>query len=345
LTIFYIIMMVRQGAETGFLFDDSLRNDLFPPASFVPIPGSDWSVARYGPFPDDSTHILVGSHFIENTDDIFHIGIVNGGAGSGCFYGYFSDYNELDVQAVVAGTNSEVLKTCYGNPVQLYAYGGTDYVWTPDSTLSDPTSQLPWATPLVNTKYKVVVSGACNMTDSAFIDVLVSTPLSASFITDKVEGCAPLTVNFEDKSTGITYWRYDFGDGSAYLKYDTDPATPDPDPPNPFTFTHTFQNNTDSAITYRVVLLAKNADFCSEVYEKYITVYPSINANFTPNTVQGCNPQTVTFTNSSSSNTADTYLWEFGDGMNQVTNNPTGTVVHTFTNTVPRERWNEPGYQ
>lgn len=332
---FYIIMMVRKGAETGFLFDGAVRNDLFPPASFVPIPSSDWSVARYGPFT--TAQIPVGSHFMENTMDIFHLGIVNGGSSSGCFYGYFSDYNELDVEAVVAGTNSEVLKTCYGNPVQLYAYGGTDYVWTPDSTLSDPTSQLPWATPLVNTKYKVVVSGACDMTDSAFIDVLVSTPLSASFITDKVEGCAPLTVNFEDKSTGITYWRYDFGDGSAYLKYDTDPGTSDPDPPSPFTFSHTFQNNTDSAITYKVVLLAKNADYCSEVYEKYITVYPSINANFTPNTVQGCNPQTVTFTNSSSSNTADTYLWEFGDGMNQVTNNPTGTVVHTFTNAVPRD--------
>jgi len=332
---FYIIMMVRKGAENGFLFDGVVRNDLFPPASFVAIPGSDWSVARYGPFT--TGQIAVGSHFMENTEDIFHLGIVNGGSSSGCFYGYFSDYNELDVQAVVAGTSSSVLKTCYGNPVQLYAYGGTDYVWTPDSTLSDPNSQLPWATPLVNTKYRVVVSGACDMTDSAFIDVLVSTPLSASFITDKVEGCAPLTVTFEDKSTGITYWRYDFGDGSAYLKYDTDPGTSDPDPPSPFTFFHTFQNNTDSAITYKVVLLAKNADYCSEVYEKYITVYPSINANFTPNTVQGCNPQTVTFTNSSSSNTADTYLWEFGDGMNQLTNNPTGTVVHTFTNTLPRD--------
>ncbi|HOU73566.1 MAG TPA: IgGFc-binding protein, partial [Tenuifilum sp.] len=205
---FYIILMVRQGAETGFLFDGFVRNDLINPASFIPIPGSQWSVARFGSFAPDSLHILVGSHFIENTEDLFHIGIVNGGSSSGCFYGYFSDYNELDVQAVVAGTNSDVLKTCYGNPVQLYAYGGTDYVWTPDSTLSDPNSQLPWATPKVNTKYKVVVSGACDMTDSAFIDVLVSTPLTASFITDRVEGCAPLTVNFEDKSTGITYWRY-----------------------------------------------------------------------------------------------------------------------------------------
>jgi len=331
---FYVILMVRQGAEDSIYFDGVIRNDLFPPASFNPLPvPSKWSVARYGPFT--TAQIAVGSHFMENTEDIFHLGIVNGGGATGCFYGYFSDYNELNIQAVVAGTSSSVLKTCYGNPVQLYATGGTTYRWWPGESLSDSTSQLTWATPLVNTKYYVEVSGACDMKDTATIDVLVSTPLTASFITDRVEGCAPLEVTFEDKSDSITYWRYDFGDGSAYLKYDTDGATPDPPPPSPFTFTHTFQNNTDSAINYKVVLLAKNADYCSEVYEKYITVYPSINADFNPKNHQGCNPQTVTFTNSSSSNTADTYLWEFGDGMNEVTNNPSGQVVHTFTNSVP----------
>jgi len=333
---FYIIMMVRKGAETGFLFDGVVRNDLFPPASFVSIaPTSKWSVARFGPFT--TAQIAANSHFMENSKDIFHLGIVNGGSSSGCFYGYFSDYNELKIEAVVAGTNSSVLKTCYGNPVQLRAFGGTDYLWSPDSSLSDPTSQLPMATPLVNTKYQVVVSGACDMTDTAFIDVLVSTQLSAAFITDKVEGCAPLTVNFEDKSTGIKYWRYDFGDGTPYLKYDNDLSIPDPPPPSPFTFTHTFQNNTNAAITYKVVLLAKNADYCSEVYEKFITVYPSINASYTQNLTQGCNPLAITFTNASSSNTADSYLWEYGDGFNEVTSNPIGVLNHTFSNSVPRD--------
>ncbi len=97
---FYINLMIRQGAEGGFKFDGVVRNDLFPPASFTPIPSSDWSVARFGPFT--TAQIPVGSHFMDNTMDIFHLGIVNGGAGSGCFYGYFSDYNKLNVQAVVA---------------------------------------------------------------------------------------------------------------------------------------------------------------------------------------------------------------------------------------------------
>lgn len=331
---FYVIMMVRKGAEDGFEFDGA-PSALFPAASFVPIPASNWSVARFGPFT--TGQIAVTSHLMANTKDIFHLGIVNGGSLSGCFYGYFSDYNELNIEAVIAGTNSSVLKTCYGNPVQLYAYGGTDYLWSPDSTLSDPTSQMPWASPTVNTKYQVVVSGACDMTDTAEIDVLVSTPLSAVFTTDKVSGCAPLVVNFQDQSSGIKYWRYDFGDGTAYLKYDTDGSTPDPDPPSPFTFSHTFNNTTADTAVYDVVLLAKNADGCAVVYEKYITVLPGISASFSRAPTQGCNPLAVTFTNASSTNTADSYLWEFGDGFNQVTANPTGTVNHTYNHTIAHD--------
>ena len=333
---FYIIMMVRKGAEDGFTFNGAVRNDLFPPASFVSYAGFNWSVARFGPFTNAQIPAGV-SNFMNNTKDIFHLGIVNGGGGSGCYYGYFSDYNELKIQAVVAGTNSSVLKTCYGNPVQLRAFGGTNYLWSPDSTLNDAHAQLPWASPKINAKYKVVVSGACNMKDSAYIDVLVSTPLTAAFTTDKVSGCAPLTVNFEDKSTGIRYWRYDMGDGTAYRKWDNDAGTPDPAPPVPFTFSHTFNNNTNDTIDYKVVLLAKNQDGCAVVYEKIITVLPSIDANFSRNPIQGCNPLAVTFTNASSNNTADSYLWEFGDGFNQVTANPVGTLTHTYNNLVPRD--------
>ncbi len=332
---FYINLMVRQGAETGFLFDGVVRNDLFLPASFTPIPSSDWSVARFGPFT--TAQIPVGSHFMENTMDIFHLGIVNGGAGSGCFYGYFSDYNKLNVQAVVAGTSYSQLRLCYGDSAQLFAWGGTDYLWWPDSTLSDPTSQMPMASPHVTTKYYVEVSGACDMKDTATIDVLVSTPLGATFTTDRVEGCAPFTVTFTDHSFGISSWRYDFGDGSPYARYDYDISTPYPEPPSPFVFTHTFTNTTDSIITYKVVLLARNADGCSVVYEKYITVYPSISASFTPITAEGCEPQTVTFTNGSSSNTADIYLWEYGDGFNEISTNPTGLLTHIFSNTTPHD--------
>lgn len=332
---FFVIMMVRKGAEGGFKFDGVVNNALFDSLAFTPISGSNWSVARFGTF--NTTQIAVGSHFMENTKDIFHLGIVNGGGGSGCFYGYFSDFNELKVNAVVAGTSSGVLKTCYGNPVQLFATGGTNFLWSPDSTLSDPTIQNPWATPKSNTPYQVVVSGACDMTDTAFIDVQVSTPLNATFISNKISGCAPLIVDFEDKSSGIKYWQYDFGDGSPYLTYDLDALTADPPPPVPFTFSHTFNNNTNDTIVYKVVLLAKNQDGCADVYYKFITVLPSINANFTQDITQGCNPQTVTFTNSSSSNTLDSYLWDFGDGFSDVTNNPTGTVVHNFNNLVPRD--------
>lgn len=332
---FFLTMMVRNGAEDGFLFDGVVRNDLINPASFQPVAGTDWRVARFlGAVGYTTAQISVGQHLVENTKDIFHLGIVNGGGGTTCFYGYFSDYNELEVAAVVAGTGSTILKTCYGIPVRLFATGGVDFHWTPETTLSDPFDQMPFANPTVNTQYKVVVSGACNMTDSALVNVLVSTPINALFTTDKVSGCAPLEVTFNDISLGGYSWQYDFGDGSPYVLYDNDPATLlVPPPPNPFNFTHTFQNNTALPIQYTITLLLKNADFCSSVYTKTIVVYPSITSSFTQNPDLGCNPLTVQFTNTSTVNTIDTYVWNFGDQQSSGANSP----LHTFINPVPRD--------
>ena len=49
-------------------------------------------------------------------------------------------------------------------------------------------------------------------------------------------------------------------------------------------------NSVSNAIDYKVVLLAKNQDGCALVYEKIITVLPSIDANFTRNPIEGCSP-------------------------------------------------------
>ncbi len=332
---FFLTMMVRDGAQDGFLFDGVVRNDLINPASFQLVPGTQWRVARFlGATGYSPAQVPVGQHLISNTKDIFHLGIVNGGPGTTCFYGYFSDYNVLEVEAVVAGTGSTILKTCYGTPVQLFAVGGTNFTWSPAATLSDPNSQMPFANPTVNTQYKVVVSGACNMTDSALVNVLVSTPINAFFTSDKVSGCAPLTVTFNDQSLGGYSWQYDMGDGSAYRLWDNDPATLlIPPPPNPFTFSHTFQNNTNAPIQYTITLLLKNADFCSSIYTKTIVVYPSISSSFTQNVAQGCNPLAVQFTNTSSTNTVDTYIWNFGNQQSSGVNSP----LHIFSNPVPRD--------
>jgi len=329
---FYINLMVRQGAEANFLMD-GLPMPLLVPAAFQTAPGpslTKWKVAQFGPY--STAQIPVGGHLITNTGDLFHMGIVNGGTNSGCMYGYFSDFNELKVNAVVAGTgSSSVLKTCFGTPVQLYATGGTNFTWTPGTSLSNDTIFNPFANPSVTTQYKVVVEGACEIKDSAFITVAVSTPISANFSTDKVTGCSPLTVTFTDHSSGVTYWQYDFGDSTAIVNYGVLGSITYPSLPAGGVIPHVFHNPYSIPITYHVQLLAKNADQCSELYYKDITVYPDMNAAFTTTVTSNCNPKTVGFTNTSTTNTADSYLWDYGDGFSQTMAN-TGPVSHIYNN-------------
>jgi hypothetical protein len=95
-----------------------------------------------------SSTLKIGQHLVENTGDIFHLGIFNGNPGtgqSGLYYGYYSDFGGLNIGANVEGTNSIVVRACYGDPFQLFAYGGTNYLWAPDTYLDNATSNMPTA--------------------------------------------------------------------------------------------------------------------------------------------------------------------------------------------------------
>ncbi|MDX9847104.1 MAG: PKD domain-containing protein, partial [Tenuifilaceae bacterium] len=350
---FYMVIMVRKGAENSFRFmvQDTPGNFVDKShliTGFTAIPGSDWSVVRIGSFSatTGANRVPATNHYIENThpdDGIFHLGIVNGGSSSGCFYGYFSNFNELKASGVVAGTGSQFLYSCFGETVQLSATGGTRYKWyqnnfEPAVTLSDDEAQNPFANPTTNTNYKVVVSGFCNMKDTAEINVQVSDEIIANFTTDIVAGCAPLDVTFTDNSTGVDRWQYDMGDGSAYYLWDTNLGNPNPpDPPSPFEFTHTFNNTTNAPIEYTITLLAKKTDGCNDIFTKRIVVYPEINASYTQANVSAnplcATPLEVSFTNTSSSNTDDNYYWDFGDGFNRVSDVHNETFTYSFTNT------------
>ena len=145
--IFYFYLITERGNEDKFLIDGVSEPTIISPGSFEELVGSGgWVASRTNSIP--ASKLAIGQHLVENTGGIFHLAIVNGfpGAGQGgLYYGYYSDFGGLNIGANVAGTNSSIVRACYGDSVRLNAFGGTNYLWDPDDYLDDATLQQPTA--------------------------------------------------------------------------------------------------------------------------------------------------------------------------------------------------------
>jgi PKD repeat protein len=132
--------------------------------------------------------------------------------------------------------------------------------------------------------------------------------LVADFTANVLTGCAPLTVNFTDLSTGtgIDSWNWTFGDGGTSTTQ------------NP-----SYAYNTPG--TYTVALtVSSSSQGCNatETKTNYITVQASPTADFVGSPTGGSAPLTVNFTDLSTGN-PDTWSWDFGDGGTSTAQNPT----------------------
>jgi PKD repeat protein len=156
--------------------------------------------------------------------------------------------------------------------------------------------------------------GSNTATKTDYITVISSTlPPVAIFTGKPTCGKAPLTVKFNDTSTGSpTEWYWNFGDG-------TNAAEQNP--------VHVYT----TAGKYTVSLTATNASGSNTSTRKdYITVSGLVKppvANFYARPTSGKAPLSVTFTDASTGNPASWY-WEFGDRTNATERNPD----HTYTN-------------
>ena len=316
---FYLNIMVRKKAKGGFLLNGA-PNALFAASVFTDVPGSQWSVARIGPIPTTTIPVLSGTR-ISNTIDVFHLGVINGGASSGCRYGYFSDYNPLTVDAFISQSGSSDIRLCYGDSAQIVARGGIFYKWNPTAYLSDPLSPIPVAKPPQSIAYTAYVSGACDQIDSTVISIDVAPKFVLNYQIDTTFGCAPLKVKIHDQSSGIRKYIWDFGDGQKASWYTIDTKL------NDTTFYHTYQNKTKPAKKYNLRLIVENTFQCRDTMDRPVNIFPEISSAFTaqPDTV-GCHPLSINFLNSSLN--PDFYQWEFGDGASSSAVNP----GHTFDN-------------
>lgn len=135
--------------------------------------------------------------------------------------------------------------------------------------------------------------------------------------TTAVAGCPPLTVRFQDTSTGTnsatTYsWDFDNGNSSVFKDADATFTTP-----GTYTIKHTVTNGPGSSDT--------------EVKTHYVTVYAKPNVDFSVNKTSGCSPLAVEFTNLSlaGSGSIDSATWVFGDGGSSI--DQATKVPHTYT--------------
>jgi gliding motility-associated-like protein len=81
------------------------------------------------------------------------------------------------------------------------------------------------------------------------------------------------------------------------------------------------------------ISLSVQANGCEEIHNEEVQIVEDPTINFTASNTSGCPPLTVQFTNTSTSETATSYLWNFGDGDQSVQASPSHVydVPGTYT--------------
>ncbi|MEM7656121.1 MAG: PKD domain-containing protein, partial [Bacteroidota bacterium] len=125
----------------------------------------------------------------------------------------------------------------------------------------------------------------------------------ATIGSDMTQGCVPLTVQFENLSTGYSDWSWIIDNGPETAL-------------NP-SYTYTV------ADTDVVVLMVDTADFCFDTTTLTIQVATPPTAAFSLSENQFCSfPALVQFTDQSQSEVSYTHFWDFGDGITSTNPNP-----------------------
>lgn len=128
---FALNILVPNGSEDDFYVEGSGISINQEDFDFVPGSNQNWKFAQL----DLTSQIGVNTAIrVINSTDRFHMGLIHGGAGSGCRYGYFSDYGEFDSSFSVE-TN-----ICEGQTIEFQApeFQSANYSWTgPNGFSSD----------------------------------------------------------------------------------------------------------------------------------------------------------------------------------------------------------------
>ncbi|HRH64862.1 MAG TPA: PKD domain-containing protein, partial [Bacteroidia bacterium] len=201
--------------------------------------------------------------------------------------------------------------TTSGSPVYTWNFGDG----SPSSSLATPSHT--YATAGTYTVTLIATQGSCADTLSSPSLISVYQRPTAIF-SSSTTVCLGDTFFFNNTSTGngatITGYSWNFGDGS--------PASTAAQPYHVYS----------ASGSYSVVLTASTAN-CSDDSTRTITVSPAPQVNFSAAATSGCNPFSVSFSNTTTS--SPVYSWNFGDGSPlSSTTSPTHLYTSPGTYTV-----------
>ncbi|NTW32059.1 MAG: PKD domain-containing protein [Bacteroidetes bacterium] len=193
-------------------------------------------------------------------------------------------------------------KICFGESVLSTANtsgGDGNYTYNWDSGI-DVSSKS--TTPALTTMYHVTVTDGCGSPQAIDSAEVIVYPLPVvKFVPDTINGCQPLTINFNDNTTPtIASWNWNFGDFPSGVNNSSTQQNP----------THIY----NEAGIYTVSVAVQTINGCngSETRQNLIEAYHLPDANF------AMNPLTATMENpliefTDQSTYPFSWNWDFGD--------------------------------
>lgn len=203
---FGLYVFTENGNQSSFSLNGNTNRLVASDFDTVPGTNSAWVYARKE-FTTGQVAVNSGQLLI-NTAGKFHMGVINGGASTGCRYGFFSDFARYLVETSTNSSASSPI--CEGDTLRVWAdsiVGATQYTWTtprgiqlgrelviPVSALSDTGWYKAWT----------IVDGCRSENDSVLV-VLKPKPANPN-INNTGPYCVGDTIRFTaDLVAGATY--------------------------------------------------------------------------------------------------------------------------------------------
>lgn len=176
------------------------------------------------------------------------------------------------------------------------------------------------------TYYYTLGLGNCTSGTRYPVKVIVNPAPTALFAPFSQNGCAPFTINIKNlnSKTFPNTYTVNFGDGSQPEVFNNEEP-----------IIHTYQNESNDAITYTLKVITKNDCGVSSSIDYLIVVQPQnifSKLVLQGNQRYGCAPFTIDFSNLNQSAGANLFTWDFGDGSpKQQTQTINEALQHTYT--------------